>query len=571
MARRKVLHAPEIAAAWRISRPGLAAVVIFSVFVNALKFAMPLYLVQVLDRVPASRSIETLVMLTVIAVSAIATGLALDVIRRRLMLQWGAWIERRFGPILLERQFNESTLDRSVEVGGGLEILSRIRNFLSSSAVFWLDLLWAPVFVLGVYIIHPLLGTVAVISLMLLIVLGVMMDYFTRQPRKASFQAGRTANDLLSAAERNRESVGALTMGKSLAERWREAFSDRLDERERIDGRSQAFRVTMQGLGQFLRIAMLGIGVWLLLEDALTIGAIFAARIMAGFAFNLVERAARNWRGMREAIASYRSLQSRLAQDPTAAPSVPESAMRGNLEIDLVTHKYPGQRDDVIRRLSLTLQPGELLAINGPAASGKTTLSHLLVGLLEPRHGHIRLGDIDIQRLPPEKRARLIGYLAPQTELFDGTIRENIARMGDGSFDAVVEAAKRVGIHELIVRLPLGYDTPIDSDTFGPLSSSQRKRIAMARAIYEAPQLVVFDEPSANLDRPSRRLMEAALAELKEAGSIIVVTQAIESPQINRMADMVLTLGGRAPEITDARDSDDASPTDGKTKLRRVK
>ncbi len=569
MARRSSRNKTEISEAWRLSRPGLFVVIVFGLFVNALKFAMPLYLLQVLDRIPASRSVETLVMLTVITIAAIAAGLTLDAVRRRMLMRWGTWVERRFGPILLERQLAESSPKGASGAGNTLDALAKIRMFLSQSAVFWLDLVWAPIFIVGVYIIHPLLGGIAVGAVGLLVIFGILQDRMTREPRRVSGQANREANDLVLAAERYRESVGALTMAPNLTARWRLIASERLSERETIDGRTQTFRTVMDGLGQFLRIALLGTGIWLTLGGALTIGGVFAARIMAGFGFRLVERGVRNWRALREVRSSYRLIKDHLGREAPKPASVPAQTRAESLHVDALTHKYAGQRQDIVRRLSFELAPGEMLTINGAAASGKTTLSRLLVGLLPPRFGNVRLGDIDITRLPPERRAALIGYASQHTEIFAGTVRDNIARMSDGPFEQVIEAAKMVGIHDLIKQLPDGYDTAIDSDAFSPLSGSQRKRIAIARAFYMKPRLIVLDEPSANLDRPSRRVLEAAIQELKAEGCMIIVTQSIESNQINRIADKVLALGGdKATEVISTKD---ASEGKKKVSLRRVK
>jgi ATP-binding cassette subfamily C protein len=357
-------------------------------------------------------------------------------------------------------------------------------------------------------------------------------------------------------AERHRESVGALSMASNLTERWRQASSGRLTERERIEARQAVFQALIRGLGQFLRIGMIAVGVWLVITNGLTVGGIFAARVMAGFGYTLVERAMRNWRSLRDALAAYGNLKQQLRQDNPSQPSLLPGTKEAPLVLDSVSFRYPGQRQDVFRRLSFALEPGELLMITGGAGTGKSTLSRLLVGLAYPRAGWVRLGDIELTRLPVEVRADLIGYLPQHTELLDGTIRENIARMGSSSIDKVVEAAKLVGIHDVIVGLPDGYDTPINSASIG-LSGSERKRIALARAILNRPRLIVLDEPSANLDSPSRRVMEAALKQLKLEGASIVATQAIESTQLARIADKFLTLGGATPELTraDGRES----------------
>ncbi len=538
-----------LAAAWRRSRGGLAAILAFSVFINLLKFASPLYLIQVLDRVPASRSIETLIMLTVVVLIAVATGCALNIVRRRMLARWGLWIEGQFGPRLVRMGLAGSARD-GVDPDRALSDLSKLRNFVTNHAMSWLDLVWAPLFFIGVFLIHPLLGTVAIVALLLLILLAVLQEAMTRDSRRASSSASREADELMLNAERNRESVKALSMASNLAERWRRTTANRLSERERIEARTSAFRSMIQSLGELLRIAMIAFGVWLVIAGSLTLGGIFAARIMAGFGHKLVDQAVRTWRSLREALAAYGSLKQHLTRAEEVTPSVPPGTDGAPLIFDLVSFRYPGERDEVFRRVSLTLEPGELLVVSGAAATGKSTLSGLSVGLLEPRYGQVRLGDIELVRLPEEIRAELIGFMPQHTELFTGTVRENIARMGEGSIQAVMEAAKLAGIHELIVQMPDGYDTELYADEPG-LSGSERKRIALARAFYRKPRLIVLDEPTANLDSMSRRVLEAALADLKANGSTIIVTQTTQQTRLARLADKFMILGGRTPEITE--------------------
>ena len=552
--RRKAGNVTVVSAAWRKSLGGLLAVMIFTTFFNLLKFASPLYLLQVLDRIPASRSYETLVMLTILVSIAIVCGAALDVVRRRMLVRWGIWVERLLGPRLLHQGLTDGiSKQQTPEIDSALNDVSRLRIFLSGPVVSWLDLIFAPLFFFGVFLIHPLLGIIGVISLAILVLLGIASEWFTRDPRRASSDANKEANALVQAAEQNRESVGALSMATSLTERWRQTSSSRLVEREHIAGRQILFKTLMYGLGQFLRTAMIAVGIWLVVQGKLTLGGIFAARVMAGFGFVLAERALRNYRSLRAAMTSYQSIKNCLIDEAAVRTSVLPGTNDAPLILDNVSFRHPGQRTDLYRRLSLTLAFGEMLVVNGTAGKGKSTLARLLVGILPPRGGQIRFGDVEICRLPPETRAELIGYLPQHTELFNATVRENIARMGEGNIDDVVAAAKLVGIHDMIVHMPEGYDTVISGDTYG-LSGSERKRLALARAFYRRPRLIVLDEPSANLDAPSRRIMEAAVKQLRDDGVSFVITQSIYSAQITALADRFLIIGDKSHEVTDKMD-----------------
>lgn len=550
--RRKAGERSLIDGIWRRSRGGLTAVVLFSASFNLLKFAMPLYLLQVLDRIPASRSLETLIMLTVITVFALAAGYTLDIVRGRMMTRWGSWIEARLGPEILTRATAPGETRPSAASGQALTDLAAVGRFAGRLMLRWLDLIWAPVFVFGVWLIHPLLGLAVLAAAGLLILLGLLQDWITSPSRRAASAARREGGDFLRTMERNQDAVGGLQMGRTLTERWRRGESGRIEEREATDSHGDLFRTLMAALGQFLRIGILAIGIWLVVLDQLTIGSIFAARVMAGFGFSLLESAVRNWRPTREARDAYRRLVAYLAPEERGQVSVPPGIEAEPLLLDAVGHRYPYQRNTLFRRLSVRLDPGEFLLITAPAGSGKTTLTRIIVGLLAPRYGTARLGDVEVLRLPQELRARLIGYMPQHTELFDATIRENIARLGDAPIEEVIEVAKLVGIHDFIVALPSGYDTRIGPDNGGVLSGSQRKRIGMARAFFGNPRLIVLDEPSANLDGPSRRAMEAALQRRRSDGASIVATQVIDSPRLRRLADRQITIEDGKAEVIDS-------------------
>lgn len=539
--------------AWRASFGGILSILVFSIFVNVLRFVAPLYILHIFDRIPASRSVETLILLTIIALLAVVAGIALDAVRKRLLAQWGKWIEEQLGHVIVYRGLNERSIGQSPSVQASLDELSRLRSFIAKSAVHWIDVVWAPVFLVGVYLIEPLLGLVAFGAVVIMIGLGALQEAATREPRHASRKAAADAGEIVLNAERKYETVGALSMASNLASRWRQTTAAHLDERERAEARSTIYRLMSRGLGDCLRIVMIGVGIWLFLHGVLTLGGVFAARMMGGLGYRLAERATGSWRSLKDGVAAYRSIKAQLANEPGRSISVHSATDKAALVLDQVSFRYPGQANDTIRKLSLILAAGEILVITGSAGSGKTTLSRLAVGLLEPRHGQVRLGDIEVRRIPPDQQAQLIGYLPQQTELFRGTVRENIACMGDANFDDVVAAAKLAAIHDVLVRLPDGYDTLI-GDELTALSGSEQKRIALARAVYRRPRLLVLDEPAANLDRRSRKALEAAVSNLRAAGASIIITQATKSSRWNTIADKFLILGGGTPELTVASD-----------------
>lgn len=538
-------------AMWRESWWGLFSIFLFSVFINISKLAVPLFVMQILDRVVSSRSIVTLVMLASITLCAVGAGLLLDIVRQRMFVRWGAWIERRFGPPLFHAGVLGQSRGRAATPSKSLKDLAMLRSFVASPAVTaWLDVIWAPVFVLVVALIHPFLGVVLGIALCCLLVLAFLQETMTREPRDAISRAREGESEWITAAERSAEKIGPASMTGNLVERWQREAHTRHDESYR--SRSHAITTTagMRFGQRGLRIIGLSIGVWLLIGGELTVGAIIAASILSRMAYSTVQRAMLRWRSLIGARLAYRRVKEALGQLSQETLSMQTAAgTSGLLQFDDVGHRYPYQRASVFGRINLTIMPGEIVAVIGPSASGKTTFSRLVTGVMKPRYGAVRLGDVDIARLQSHELAQCAGYLSQEVVLFRGSVRENIARMGDGDFEQVVEAARLANIHEKILKLDKGYDTEIDDNT--PfLSGSERKAVAMARAFYGNPNLVVLDEPEANLDREARRALGRAIKTLSERGSIVIFTSLSKVP--GRSADKVLLFGdGRVKLVED--------------------
>lgn len=531
--------------AWRRSYPGLAAILFFSVFINILRLATPIYVLQLLDRVAASGSYETLVMLTIMTLVAVVTGVLLEVVRRRMFMHWGSWIEGVFGPRLftagLRSEPGESPLSSRM-----LRDVATMRSFASGNGIIaWLDVAWAPVFALIVFMISPPLGYVVVVAALLTIAIGTASELMTRDSRNATLKASREDREWVASAERQRDTVGSLNMGANLAERWFQKATDRSREANRTRTLHIYLESVMRIVERCLRIAVLGIGIWLVIGNHLTIGAVIAANLLGRTSYSLVQNAMMRWREMVTARNSYGRLKAFLAKEVDSQVSVPKSKAPKPLVLDSVSYRYPNQPSSVFRDVNVTVQPGEVLCVVGPSASGKTTLMRLVSGLLEPRSGKVQLGDVDVYRLQAQNE-REIGSLPQEITLFPGTVRENIARMAEGKIERVVRAARRAGIHEIILKLPKGYDTEI-ADHEPLLSAGQRKAIAIARAYYSSPRLIVMDEPIPHLDEGTRRALYKAVLRWKRRGTIVVMTT--QSDELIRFADKVLVFDGRRHEL----------------------
>lgn len=535
-----VVEADTLRSAWHKSYSGLMSVGVFSVFINILRLATPLYILQILDRVIASRSIETLFMLSIITLIAIVCGVLLEIVRRRMLMHWGDWIERSFAPVLFAAGLKK---DNKQDSAGSkiVKDVGTVRLFVSGQGLIaWLDIIWAPIFIGIVFLIEPTLAYIVLVGSLVALILGTGNELITRDSRNAMFKAGKDDRELLASAERNRETIGSLDMVHSFTRHWSRSAFARLDESSRTRTINIYFSATLRLVGRFLRIGIFSTGIWLVIDQQLTLGSVIAASILGRTAYSLVQNAMLRWREMLVAKRAYRHMKSSLLKDSKMSVSRPSISEPLPLVLEEVTYRYPNQPKSVMRNIQLTVQPGEFLCVVGPSASGKTTFSRLISGLIAPRSGKIRLGDIDVYRLQQDSTHREIGYLPQEISLFQGTVRENIAGMEDGDIKLVVEAAKFAGIHQVILNLPAGYDTEI-VDKEPLLSAGQRKCVAMARAFYGTPALIIMDEPMPHLDYPSRKTLMTSLMQLRSKGTIIILTT--QRKLLAKDADMVISYG----------------------------
>ena len=526
--------------AWRKSYPGLAAIGVFSIFINLLKLAAPLYILQILDRVISSRSLETLFMLTLITLVAIATGVTLEAIRRRLFMHWGNWIEHSFGPALFAGGLQKAHLKEG-NSSKVLRDMGKVRSFVAGQGlVAWLDVIWAPLFIAIIFLISPLLGSIVLIGGLVALTLGTTNELITRDSRNATFKAGKNDRDLVASAEHNHENIGSLNTVRNLAQRWSHSAFVRLDEGMRARAINVYFAAGIRFVGRLVRIGVLGAGITLVISDeTFTLGSVIAANVLGRTAYSLIQSAMLRWREMIVARRAYQNVKTSLRNLDTPRVSRPSPTTPVSLSFEDVGYRYPHQASSVLRGIDVRIAPGELLCVIGPSASGKSTFCRLAAGLIAPRSGKVSLGEVSVYRLQQNSSRREIGYLPQDITLFPGSVRHNIASMAEGDMDLVIEAAGLAGIHNAILNLPDGYDTEI-TDKEPLLSTGQRKALAVARAFYGAPPLIVLDEPFPHLDALSRSTIMSSIMQLKSRGSVIVFsTQTLEMAKV---ADKAITI-----------------------------
>ena len=536
----------------RACRGGFWAVGLFSFALNLLLLTIPLYMLQLFDRVLTSRSVETLTLLSVAAAGAILTLAALEAVRGQVMIRISNWLDRRLGGALLGASVTAGLARGSDASVQSLRDLQTFRTFITGPSVFpFLDAPWTPVFIAVIFLFHPLLGWLSIAGATLLFSLALINEMITRTLLMESGGASIKSLRLAEAAVRNADVIEAMGMMPNLVRRWRLENDEMLDLQSRASGRSGAITAISRFFRLCLQIAMLGVGAWLVIHNEMTPGAMIAGSIMLGRALAPVEQAIGAWKSAVAARGAYRRIKQQLdaAPPPGKAMSLPTPS--GSLTVKDLAYVYPGSSQPVLRGINFKLEPGEALGLIGPTAVGKTTLARLLVGNLVPRAGHVRLDAADVAQWDAVDLGRHMGYLPQDIELFGGSVRENIARMDDGESEQVIAAARAAGVHDIILGLPQAYETDI-GDGGAVLSGGQRQRIALARALYGEPKLLVLDEPNANLDHDGEMaLLEAVVAKKAEGVTMVIIAH---RPSILQHVDKLLVLRDGTMQMFGARD-----------------
>jgi len=520
------------------ARRVIVPVGLFSMAFNLLGLAVPLYTMQIYDRVLTGGSRETLLYLVLVTVAALVAAAALDVLRSEVAVRIGGWFERQLAPETFVRAV-EARMHGRAYAGEALGDLARLRGFAAGPTPFTLcDALWTPVYVAIVFLLHPWMGLVAAIGVLLLTLLGAVGERATREPLEAANRLSMRGTRRVETAMRNAEVVIGMGLARALTRRWMAGHGRGLESQITASRRATRLLAVTRAVRQLLQVAILGVGALLVVDQLVSPGALIGASIVTSRALAPMERAVAAWRQ----ILGVRTARHRLAGF-FAEPVLPRSGMlgpvRGELRLEAVSFTPPGAAAPALRDITLAAAPGEALAVLGAAGSGKSSLARLMVGAVQPTAGTVRLDGGDLAAWPRAELGPHVGYLPQNPELFAGTVRDNIARLGKASDDEVVRAAQLVGAHRMILRLPKGYLTEVGAGG-ERLSAGQRQRIALARAVFGAPKLVVLDEPSANLDAAAERALGSAVQSLKASGATVLLVS--HRPAILGLADKVLRL-----------------------------
>ena len=544
----------ELALAFDPLKPVLIRAAVFSMIISLFALSPTVYMLEVYDRVVNSRSGMTLSMLTIVVVLCYAIMEILEKVRGAMMRAAGVQLDNKLSERVYSAMF-QGYLRR--QVSGGMQVLNDlklVREFMYNPAL--LAVMEAPVALVAlalIFAINPLLGWSAVVGAIAQMGVAYMNERATRKPLNEANRSAAGAQQFAEASLRNAHVMESMGMLDAVHARWHKRQAEFLSHQAQASEGAGLWTAMSKLIQQLMGSVLLGLGAWLFLGNALNgggsmmiIGSVLGGRVLAPLAQVVAQ-----WNAVVNVRSAWARLEGLLAQVPEKPESMSLPAPKGFLTVESLIAGAPGQQVPIVRGVQFAAQPGEVVAVIGPSASGKTTLAKLLVGLWPSISGKVRLDGADVQSWDKAELGPYLGYLPQGVELLDGTLAENIARFGDVDMAQVEAAARLVGLHELIMSMPQGYNSPIGRDGT-MLSGGQRQRVGLARALYGKPVFVVLDEPNSSLDEAGDAALAGAIAALKQLGTTFVVMTHRSS--ILSVADKILLMREGAQQAFGPRD-----------------
>jgi PrtD family type I secretion system ABC transporter len=515
----------ELAEALAACRGAFYGTALISGMSNILMLTGAMFMLEIYDRVLPSRSMPTLVGLLVLAATLFAALGILDAIRGRILVRIGGALDET-----LSGRVYDTLMRLPLRVGARsdgtqpLRDLDAVRSYLSGlGPVALFDLPWIPLYLAICFAFHPLIGFAALAGAIILIVLTLLTEILMRAPAKSATEAAVARNGLAEASRRNAEALVAMGMAGHIAARWSEANRQYMRSQQEASDLGGGLGAISKVLRMMLQSGVLAVGAYLVIHQEASAGIIIAGSILSARALAPVDLAIANWKGFVAARQSWQRLNRLLTMSPARSTPMQLQTPVQRLTVEAVSTSPPGVPKIVVQDITFELEAGQGLGIIGPSGSGKSSLVRLLVGVWQPVRGNVRLDGAALDQWASDALGRHIGYLPQDVELLAGTVAENIARFEPNpDNEAVIAAAKAVGVHDLIVRLPGGYDTPI-GEQGSALSAGQAQRVALARAVYRDPFLVVLDEPNSNLDSEGEEALTRAILGVRERMGIVIV------------------------------------------------
>lgn len=543
---KKQPNADLLRVAIRRSVPALAFAVVIGLFINTLQLIAPIYMLQVYDRVMTSRSTDTLFFLTLLAAAGYAFLCVLTYIRSRVFMVIGEQLARRLNGQVLQAAVSDFLRTQSPHAVNAMRDLQELRQFVTGGPIALpVDAAFAPLFICILALVHPAFAVVAVLAVIFMVILSVATELVARAPSVKANELALKSHAEVSAAIRNAEVIESMGMLEQIADRWRKGQNRALalvgagnSGASGIGAIASSFRLCVQ-------TCIVTTGAVLFINHETTGGSLLAVTMLVSRLLQPFEHLIDGWRQWSSAGSSFSRLKALFDSFASARSPVPLEASQGALVIDGVTYVPPGGDKAILKGIRFSVNPGEVIGIVGPSGSGKSTLARLLVGVCAPSYGGVYLDGHSVSTWERQSFGRQIGYLPQNAVLLDGTVRENIARFREADPVEVVAAAKKAQVHEIIGRLPLGYETPVGESGFA-LSGGQRQRIALARALFGNPKLLVLDEPNSNVDSEGERALVQAILDARQTGvSVVLIAHRMS---VMSVADRLLVLREGAVE-----------------------
>lgn len=495
----------------------------FSAVINLLGLTPSLYMLQVYDRVITSRNEITLLMLTLIMLGAYLFIGALETIRSFVLIRVGARFDMQLNKRIYGAAFERNLKSAGANAGQALNDLTTVRQFLTGSAVFaFFDVPWFPIYLFVIFMFEPWLGLFALVGVAIQIILAIVNERMTHAPLGEANSMAIAASSTATNNLRNAEVIESMGMLPNLQQRWFKLHGKFLNLQAEASQKAGIIGAATKFFQSSWSSLVLGMGALLVLDNKITSGMMIAASILVGKTTQPVQQVIGVWKNWSSVRSAFERLSALLEANPAREAGMALPAPLGTLTVENVSAAPPGVRTPIVKGASFGIRPGDVLGVIGPSGSGKSTLARLLVGIWPTMMGTVRLDGADIYAWNKAELGPHLGYLPQDIELFSGTVSENIARFGDLDAEKVVQAAKRAGVHDMILHFSDGYDTKLGDGGAG-LSGGQRQRLGLARAMYGDPALLVLDEPNSNLDDIGEQALLASIHELRERGKTIVL------------------------------------------------
>lgn len=517
----------SVRALLRACRPELITVGVITFFINMLMLTLPLYTLQMFTRVFASGSMSTLVMLTIVAAFAMIVMGVLYFVRSRVTNEMSNKIDAMLGENLLRLSIKNGLLNNASRDAQGLRDLAQVRNFLAGGELPNLfDTPWVPMYLFIIWIFDPLLGYVAIAGAIIMISFAIANEVLSRRPLRIYNTASVLATQEAESMVKNAEAIESMGMMKGVVRQWRKMQSVVLSSNSRSNKISSFIGTSSRTVRLLVQISVTAVGAYQVVNHSISPGAFVVANILMARALAPVDAAIATWRSVVAFMSAARRLDALMQDLPrmhSATMALP--APKGRMAVDRLVFRHRvggGLAPAILKGVSFAIEPGEALGVVGPSGSGKSTLVKCMVGVWRPFSGTVRLDGADVAQWDSEDLGQYVGYLPQEVELFNASIRDNISRFQESDPKDIVEAAQLAGVHDLILRMPNGYETRIGAGNY-ILSGGQRQRIGLARALFGNPRLLVLDEPNANLDTEGEAALRQALGHCKQRGVTVIV------------------------------------------------